>query len=139
MSDFLPESSINLNRIFSILKNAFLKPELEGEGEIRVHLENCIALISLDSDKKLIYMHAIFRFNDGARESDKFSFVNKLNQQMIVCRFYTAGNSNGALISDYCLNYEEGLVPFHVVDALKWLNGVTIAAIKQHDDKNLVA
>ena len=144
MSDFIPESSVNLERVFSILKAAFLKtePVIPTEPvpakEIRVRLQNCIALVSVDSSKKLINMHCIFGFRDNATIYEKLAFINLLNQNLIFCRFYTVGAEDQILCSDYYLSYEEGLIPFHLIGALKRLSYITGSGIVTYNERNLI-
>lgn len=138
MQQSLPESSVTLDRVFSILKAAYLKPEPESSTEITVRLENCKAFVGVDSEKKLINMYCIFRMRENSTIHERLALMNRLNQNVVICRFYTVGANDHILCSDYALRYEEGLIPFHLIGALKWLNGITVGAIKNYDERNLV-
>ncbi len=138
MSDFIPESSVTLDRVFSILKAAYLKPEPESSTEITVRLENSRAFVGIDSEKKLINMYCVFKLRENSTIQERVALMNRLNQNVVLCRFYTVGANDQILCSDYAIRYEEGLIPFHLIGALKWLNNVTIGAIKNYDERNLV-
>ena len=135
--DIVPESQVNVERLRNLFTDALLKAEIDKDGDVKVITElGTRVFVSVDDKRKLLKFLSMYRFRKGARDSDKLKLVNTLNDEVVFSRFSVLGKD--LLVSDYFLSYEAGILPFQIVNSLRWFSRVTVGAIREYDTDNLV-
>lgn len=134
-TQFLRQDEVTLVRIGQIFTNAFIQNTLDTT--LRVETGDLFFRLFLNETNSLICYRASFGLRKLATWEEKLSLANDMNDNVILVRFSVADDIT--LIADYYLPYSHGVAPFHIVNTLRLMNHVTVLAIKQHDQNNLVA
>lgn len=129
MKEFIPEPSVSLNELFALLNEAGLNPDNRTESSILADLQSCKAVIEIDGESKNIQFRSVFKFGDDAEINKKLVFVNHLSKSYVFNRFYTAGDDDGYFVVDYFMSYGGGVIPSHILSALKELNSAVEVAL----------
>ncbi len=138
MPDFIPELSINLDSIFTILKDACFNVEIQRpDGEIPViivHHKFFVVFIYDHSNAQLIQIKAYSRIDGSLGAEESASWWHSINQSFsCFCGFAVQKDKPDVLISNYYLSYNLGLIPFHVVSAINLMANTTIEMIEQYE------
>ena len=137
-AEVLGEDEVTTSNLAQIFKRAFLKTDLDEDGDLRVHTDGPRVMVTVDQDKKLLKFMAVYGVKESARLEMKHAFVNKMNDDIIFGRFSIPEAQPDVLIADYFLPFEEGIPAFQIVSALRWFGKVVPGAISQCDDNDLV-
>ena len=136
MSDVLREEEISLERVEGIFKSAYMEVSRDSDGDLCVTEGGVRAFVKVDEERKLITLFSLWGMREEAPEADKLSFLNSLNDGLILVRFCMPRPTT--LWCDYQMMYSGGLLPYGLVMVTKrFLNIVKGAVMK--DDNNLIA
>ena len=136
MNSLLAEDTISTQSIYELFRSAFMRVELDDDGDVRVHTENGPRIWVLVDDKRFhLRLLCSYRFDSEATEYQKMEFANKLNDSMVMVRFAVDGDS---LIVDYYLSYEEGILPYHIVSGVRRMSKIVTSAIAENDVQNII-
>ena len=95
-----------------------------------------VLFVKVDEERKLITMFSLWGMREEAAEADKLSFINSLNDGLILVRFCMPRPAT--LWCDYQLMYAGGLNSYGLVmTAKRFLNIVKGAVMK--DESNLIS
>lgn len=137
MNQIVHENSVSVTKLREIYKVAFMRTEIDEDGDLRVLDESGMkVLVSLDDRNNLIKFLTVYRLRKNANTVTKLAFTNKLNDSLVFARFSMARED--ILCIDYFLPYTEGVLPFQIVSATKLFMNVVRGATLQHDDDNLI-
>ena len=137
MSDIISADEMNNEKIHTLFKAAYMKPEYDSDGDVRIKGPSGFhQIISVDGEKQLIKYMSMFGLKENRSREEKLEFVNKLNDGVVFSRFSMPRDD--VLLSDYFLAYEEGITPLQILSSMKWFDKVTIGAIKAYDESDLV-
>lgn len=117
MSELIQDHEINLNRLESIFKAAFLRTERDKDGDLIVNEGGTKVFVKVDSDRKIITFFAIWQLKENAPEIEKLRLASRLNDKRILARFSVPNPR--LLWCDYCFLYEEGVTPYFVINTYK--------------------
>ncbi|HEY9750269.1 MAG TPA: YbjN domain-containing protein [Allocoleopsis sp.] len=136
-SDILPENQVTRETLQRCFKSAFLKTEIDEDGDLRVQSDFGIhPFVMIDEDRKLIKFMSLFSLKENIPEEDKLKLVNKLNDDVILVRFSV--NQPDLLVADYYLFYEEGISTYQIIHTFKRFAKITVQAIEEHDTEDLL-
>ncbi|HEX8550727.1 MAG TPA: YbjN domain-containing protein [Abditibacteriaceae bacterium] len=136
MSTLLTEDAVSNESIFELFRSAFMRVELDDDGDVRVHTENGPRIwVLVDSNRHHLRFLCSYRFDSEATEYQKMEFANKLNDTVVMVRFAIDGDS---LVVDYYLSYEEGILPYHIVAGVRRMSKIVTSAIAENDVQNIV-
>ena len=105
MSDelIIKESNLNLAKIGSLFKSAFIDSELDPEVELIVIKDYPEILIDLDKDRSCIRFTSRFRIKCGFDELTILKAINNANLGKIMIRYFLDNTDpkNPSFIADY--------------------------------------
>ena len=133
---FLPEGEVNAQKLAEIFKVAYMKCTIDEDGDLLVQTDGPRVFVSVQEDKKLLKFIAMYGLKESATEEMKMAFVNRMNDGIIFARFSVARADT--LMADYYLPYEEGILAFQIVAALRLFGRVVPGAIQACDKDDLV-
>jgi len=137
MSEIISSEEMNNHKIYEIFKAAYMKPELDSDGDVSFKGPSGFKqIISVDSDKQLLKFMAIFGLKESKNRAEKLELVNRLNDRVVFSRFSMPRED--VLFVDYFFAYEEGVLPLQVMNSMKWFDNVTISAIRAYDESDLI-
>jgi len=134
---FLREDDVTADNIRQLFKSAFLKASFDDDGDILVRMDNGLSvLVIVDEKRNFLKFLAGFGFKDDADEFEKLRLLNELNANLIFCRFGMLRDGQG--IAEYFLPFDEGILAFQIVEALRIFARVTLEGIRNLDKDDLV-
>jgi hypothetical protein len=138
--EFIRAEDINQRTLTQIFTQAFFKLRPVNEEFIfpdtilLIEVAPLKVLISLPENNKLIRFIAIINFRPNLTLAKKLRFVNKLNADVILARFFMLQDIDNKLVADYHISYHNGLNAYQIVNALRLFTKIVIDAIRKHDD-----
>ncbi|ADV64153.1 signal transduction inhibitor [Isosphaera pallida ATCC 43644] len=131
------ESEVDAFLLQKFFRAAFLKTEIDDDGDLRVYSDfGCRVYLNVDPDRKLVRFTSVYGLREDASEEDKLRLVNTLNDKVILARFSMP--QSDALMADYYLLYEEGLIPYQVVHTFRQFARVVVQSLREYDVEDLV-
>lgn len=111
MTSFIPSNELSVEKINSMLISAFIKSEIDTDGDIVIRKESQVLLLRLYSEDKIIRLFSVYSINnDKSTEDKENSLANKLNVASRTIRFSIVKQENStALFSDYNILYDHGI------------------------------
>ena len=140
MSDIeiIREEDVSSTTLSTLFKRAFLKSRIDDDGDLIVETDGPRIFVIVDTGKKFIKFMTLFSFKQGTL-SQKYQFVNKMNDDFVFSRFSVPEHNEDTLVADYYLSYSEGVPAFQVVNSLRYFSRVVPGAIRASDDDDLVS
>ena len=81
MSDIICADDINNERLYELFKAAYMKPEYDSTGDIKIEGPSGFhQIVSVDADKKLIKFMSIFGFKDDRERKEKIELLSILTR-----------------------------------------------------------
>lgn len=135
--DILSESDVTANQIRQLFRNAFMKAEIDEDGDVRVHTDAGLkVIVSVDDSRKMLKYMAIYGLKEDAPDYEKHTFVNTLNDNVIFVRFSVPRTD--ILMADYFLSYEEGIPAYQIVNTARIFSRVVLGSVSEYDENDLV-
>lgn len=131
----IPEDEITLERLKLVFQNAFIECENDGEA-LRIQMEGARFLLHLDTKNKLIACAAIYALKEYGTPEGKNELANKLNRELILIRFVI--HDETTFVAQYSLSYAQGLMPYHLVNALRLMQRVLTQSVAEYDTDDLL-
>ncbi len=137
MPDIINPSEMNNEKIYELFKAAYMKPDSDSDGDIRIKGPSGFhQIISVDSDKQLLKFMSVFGLKENRSREEKLELVNRLNDSVVFSRFSMPRDD--VLMVDYFMAYEEGVMPLQIMNSMQWFDKVTIGAIRAYDESDLI-
>lgn len=136
-AEILAEDEVTTSNLAQMFKRAFLKTDLDKDGDLRVHTDGPRVVVTVDQDKKLLKFMAVYGVKESARLELKHAFANKMNDEIIFVRFSVPRTRPDMLVADYFLPFEEGIPTFQIVSALRLFARAVPGAIRTCDEHEL--
>lgn len=137
MTEIITPDDMSIEKIYGIFQAAYMKPELDSDGDVRVKGPSGIRqIISVETEKQLLKFMSIFGLKENRNREEKLELVNRLNENVVFSRFSMP--QDDVLLADYFIAYEEGVMPLQIMNSLQWFDKVTIGAIRAYDESDLV-
>jgi hypothetical protein len=132
----LSESAVTLQVIKDIFNNAFIKAEIDKDGDLRISDGGLKCFVKIDPEKKLITLFSVWGLKENATELNKLRLINNLNDDLIFVRFVVA--SPTTLWCDYQFLYTDGIAPSTIVNNYRLFTIVSMGAVATRDPDDLV-
>jgi hypothetical protein len=137
INDKLPDDQVTPAQLQQFFKSAFMKAEVDDDGDIKVKTDAGITVwISIEAERKLLKYVATYGFKDDTTEEERLQLVNTLNDNVILVRFSVPRDD--VLMADYYLYFEEGVIPYQIVNTLRHFANITVKAIREYDTEDLI-
>ncbi|MDE0221248.1 MAG: YbjN domain-containing protein [Spirochaetaceae bacterium] len=137
-AEIIPENDVTPENILALFKRAFYSASLDDDGDVCVDTDGPRVYVTVMENTKLLRYTTVYGVNDTAPLESKHTFVNKMNDDVILCRFSIPEHDHGILYVDYFLPFGEGVLAFQIVSALRWFARIVPSAIRDCDDGNFV-
>lgn len=129
MSEIISEQEMNLSKLESLFKGAFLHAEREKEDELIIRDESGVkTFVKLDESKKMITFYSVWRLKEQFPEAAHLKFANGLNNGLILVRFSVP--IPNILWCDHQFFYEGGILPYQIIHTYKRFVSVCIGAVQ---------
>lgn len=137
-SEFIVESEVTPENIHRLFTRAFYSAHVDEDDDIVVNAEPITVYLSINKDNKLLKYTAPFRVDENAPLAQKHALINKMNDDVILCRFSIPEEHEDMLIADYFLSFGESIPAFQIVSTLRLFASVVSNAIGDCDDDDLI-
>lgn len=137
-AEYIVENEVTPETIRDIFSRAFYSTDLDDDGDVVVIAEPTSVLISINKDNRLLKYSTYYRVDETAPLNSKLAFVNKMNDDMVFCRFSIPEDHEDTLVADYFLPFGESISSFQIVSSLRLFALVVVSAIRDCDDDDLV-
>ena len=137
-AEVIAENDVTPENIRTLFKRAFYSASLDDDGDVCVDTDGLRVHVTVMDNTKLLRYVTVYGIKDTAPLESKHAFVNKMNDDVILCRFSIPEHDHDALYADYFLPFGEGVLAFQIVSALRWFARVVSSAIRDCDENNLV-
>lgn len=135
--EVLSESDVTRGKLRGLFKAAYLKTELDDDGDLVVTTDVGVkVIVTIDEERKFLKYLAIYGLKEDAPDTDKHEFVNKINDAVIMVRFSVPRAD--VLVGDYFLSFEEGITGYQIVNAARMIGRIVVQAIDEYDENDLV-
>ncbi len=136
--EIIAENEVTPDTIRDLFRRAFFSASLDDDGDVRVETDDPTVFVSINADNKLLRYTAVYRFENTASLESKHAFVNKMNDDVIFCRFSVPLEAPDILMVDYYLPFGEGVTSFLIVRALRLFARVIPKAIQDCDENDII-
>ena len=136
--EIIAEDIVTPDTIRNIFRRAFFSTTLDDDGDVRVETDDPVVFVSINVNNKLLKFTTVYGFKETASLESKLAFVNKMNEDVIFCRFSVPEDTSTLLVADYYLPFGEGIPAFQIVSALRLFARVVSRAIYDCDDNDIV-
>jgi hypothetical protein len=133
----LGESDVTALKLRALCQAALIKCEIDSDGDLKIEDDGMKSFVRVDTDKKLLSFFSIWPLRKSVTELEKLQLLNTLNKDLILVRFYM--HDATTLVCDYQLPYDNGILPFQVVNAYRRFAKVTRGAILTRDPKDIIS
>lgn len=130
------EDEVTTSSLTQILQQALYKVSPLNDTHFIVDPDGVI--VSVNQDIKMIRFIAMWDFKESAALKLKHATVNKLNDEVRLVRFSISQSQPDLVYADYYLTFENGILPFQVVHALRLFSRIATYAIQTCDEKGLL-
>lgn len=132
------ESEVTPENIRELFSRAFYNTDLDDDGDVVVNAEPISVFISINRNNRLLKYSTYYKVDETAPLESKLAFVNKMNDDVVLCRFSIPEDHEDTLVADYFLPFGESISSFQIVSALRLFALVVVNAISDCDDDDLV-
>ena len=129
---------MNSKTLQSLFDRALYNSSIDDDDDVVVETEAISVYISISRDNKLLKFMAAYKVDEAAPIELKHALVNKMNDDVIFCRFTIPEHHEDTLIADYFLPFGKNISSFNIVSALRLFALVVPNAIRDCDDNDLV-
>lgn len=137
-TEFLSEGEVATPNLAKIFSRAFFKTSVDIDGDLAIHCEGLITALIICKNQKLLRFMTVFRFEESASESQRLTFVNRLNDEILLVRFSASSSNPDQLAADYYLPYEGGVPTLQIITAHRLFARVVPNAIGSCDHDSIV-
>jgi len=82
----IAKEELNNAKIFEVFDNAFMNPEMDSDGEIKVMIDGFKVFAQAMPDRPFFVLRAMFGMKDGTSKQLALELANRLNDHMIMIR-----------------------------------------------------
>jgi hypothetical protein len=132
----LAESELTLERLQEVFSAAYLKTEIDADGDLRIDEDGIKTFVRLDPKRRLVTYLAAWRLKASVPRERKLQWVNALNQDLVMVRFTVANTPN--LVCDYQFFYEGGVHAQALVHHYRQFVNVVRGAVTLKDPDKIV-
>jgi hypothetical protein len=127
----IPEAEVTISSLSGILEAAFIDHEIDESEDLFVTdgLEYPLWL-TIDAPLKFLYFYTYSEI-DEEPEADWLSRVNRMNESLIMTRFY---RTDDAIWGDYSMSFEGGLNARQFVKILRRFSAGFVAGLRLHEE-----
>ena len=122
----------------SLFDRALFNSSIDDDDDVLVETEAISVYVSINKDNRLLKYTAAYKVDETAPVESKHALVNKMNDDVIFCRFTIPEHHEDTLIADYFLPFGKSISSFNIVSALRLFALVVPNAIRDCDDNDLV-
>lgn len=133
----LNEAQISASKLADVFSGAFMDVSELEENFFSVKAEALQVRVKVDSKRKYIILEiAQVLYNISLEEASKIA--NKINSERMLARIFFV-EIEGALlmIADYYLSFDRGLIAYHLVNTVKFFEGVVLDCVRENFLDNL--
>lgn len=132
----LKEWQISTEKTLALFKAAFLKCEIDNDGDVRIEDDSVITFVTLDTKRKLLKYFSLWRMKADVPLEKKLELVNKWNKELIFAKFFVAKPE--LMIAEYWVTYENGVSAYQVVASYRLFKKVVVGAVSDEDPDDIV-
>ena len=136
--EYIVESEVTPETIHRLFTRAFYSTHMDDDEDIIVNADPISVYISINKNTKLLKYTAPFRIDPDAPLALKHVLANKMNDDVILCRFSIPDDHDDMLVADYFLSFGESISSFQIVSTLRLFVSVVSNAIGNCDDNDLI-
>ena len=138
LSEHIAESKMSPKVIQTLFDRAYFSSSIDDDDDVLVEAEAISVYVSINRDNRLLKFTAAYKVDESAPVESKHALVNKMNDDVIFCRFAIPEHREDTLIADYFLPFGKSISSFNIVSALRLFALVVPNAIRDCDDNDLV-
>lgn len=113
--ELIPEAEVTAENLQALFTRAYYSTSIDEDGDIRVQTDGPNVFIIIDNEKKHLLFNVFYGFKENVSLADKYELANILNYTRGFLRFSVPENAVDTLNIDYRLQYEQGILAFHIV------------------------
>ena len=132
----MPEADVSLKKVQEIFDAAYLKTEIDKEGDLKIDDDGVKTFVRVDPARKLITFFTAWGFKASSPEVKKLQLLNTLNNEVIFVRFSMP--QPATLWCDYQFLYDGGMTPHTLISNYKQFVRVASSAVSSKDPDNLI-
>ena len=137
MADLINPAEMTSEKLYDLLRSAYMKPTLGTDGEIRLKGPSGFhQTIEVNAGNKFLKFMALFGLQEDRSRQEKLELVNRLNDGIVLSRFSMPREY--ALMADYHISFEEGMTALQILNCIHWFDKATIGAIRMYDESGLI-
>ncbi len=126
---------ISKEMLHSLYTDAYVDVSYDEDGDLLLR-ERYAFWAFPEADGKRIRLASLFRANENSNVADRFKFVNRINDELIMVRAYVRSNGNFGF--DYYIPVEGGISKRNIVMATK-LFASLLSAVARKDEEDVMA
>ena len=137
-AEIIAEQEVTPENIRTLFRRAFYSASVDEDGDVCIDTDGPRVFITVKENIKMLRYMTVYGVKESAPLELKNAFANRMNDDVILCRFSISGHDHDSLYADYYLPFGEGVLAFQIVSALRWFARVVPIAIRDADESNLV-
>lgn len=126
---------ITIEFLEELFDAAYMRVSRKDDGVLLT--EDFKVYVEPQGEGKRLSLTVLFGLRESAPLEERFDFVNRINDSLIVVRAYVTGTARDALVLDYYVSVEGGVTARSLVYAVKTFQQLVKAALNK-DENNLL-
>jgi hypothetical protein len=137
MVEIIAPEDMNNPKLHELFQAAYMKPMYDRDEDLMIEGHSGMRhIVTADTERKLLKFMSVFGLKADAPRESKLELTNRLNDKVVLVRFSMP--KDDVLLADYFIPFDEGITALQVFSCLKWFDKVTIGAIQDCDDDDIV-
>ena len=133
--EIVQPKDISKEMLHSLFTDAYMDASLDSDGDLMLEERHRLWVMP-DNDGSRIRLMTLFRANPSSSLSDRITFANSINDDLIVIRAYVREDGNFGF--DYYIPVEGGTTKRNIVMATKLFDSL-IDAVAREDVNDVMA
>ncbi|MBN2310795.1 MAG: YbjN domain-containing protein [Candidatus Hydrogenedentes bacterium] len=132
----IPEEELTVERVKELFEAAFIKCEIDSDGDLKIEDGGLITFVRIEKEKTLLSFFSLWAMKEDAPELQKLQLINSFNDDLIIVRFSLRNATT--LWCDYQLSFQDGMMPNQIVQSYRLFFKVVVGAVGTRDPENLI-
>jgi hypothetical protein len=114
--EVITQEEITIPKLHEVYTGAFMHPEIQADGSIKLELESLKLFVKVQTDRKILSLYALFGVKPGTTRSQVLELCNRINDGLVLVRACTpAAFPTPALWLDHDVDIETGMTADDIV------------------------
>jgi hypothetical protein len=128
--------NLTKDMLYTLFDNAYMSVSMDDDGDLKLK-EGFNYWVFPEAEGRRIRLMSQFRANPSSSLTDRLTYANKINDDLVVIRAYVRQDS-GNIGFDYYITIEGGITKRNIIAATKFFISLVESALRK-DEHDVIA